>query len=162
MRRADVGCDADAGKVRYFFFRALFDGNLIAGREGIIDGGKRRGYIKRHAVFTRDNRDSVGADFVRGIAVTGDSVGADYYGSHAAGFQEMADHVVGDQSERDAVLVKLPGSEARTLQIGPGFRNDHLNAVTAFDGHADDSQGSTDAGGCKRASVALGHDAAAL
>src|ERR1700680_1705958 len=103
--------------MRYFFFRAFFDGNLLAGGNRIVDGGKWCGYIKRHAVFTRDNRDSVGPDFVGGIAVTRDSVSAYYYGSYTAGLQEMADHVVGDQGEGDAVLVKLPGSEARPLQI---------------------------------------------
>src|SRR5271156_4215816 len=162
MGCADVGCDAHSGEARYFFFGALFDGNLIAGREGVVDGGKGRGYVKRHAIFTRDYRDSVGADFVRGIAVTRNSVSADYYGSDAAGLQEMADHVIGDQGERDAVLVELPGGEARPLQIRPGFRNDHFDSVPAFDGHADDSQGGADAGGSKRAGVALGHNAAAL
>ena len=74
----------------------------------------------------------------------------------------MPHHIVGDQGEGDAVLVKLPGGEARTLQIWPGFRNDHFDSVAAFDCHADDSQGSADAGSCKSTSVALGHDAAAL
>src|SRR5271156_2852187 len=162
MGCADVGCDAHSGEVRYFFFGALFDGNLIAGREGVVDGGKGRGYVKGYAIFTRDYRDSVGADFVRGIAVARNSVGADYYGSDAAGLQEMADHVVGDQGERDAVLVALPGGEARPLQKRSGYRNDHFDSVPPFDSHADNSQGGADAGGCEGASVTLGHHAAAL
>src|ERR1700733_2718395 len=144
------------------FLRAFLDGNLLAGCDGIIDSGNRRGHVKGNAVFFRDHGNSVGADFVRGVAVASDAVGADHYGTHAAGLQEMSDHVVGNQGERDAILMELPSGEPRTLEIWAGFGNDHFNSVATFDGHADDSQGGADTRSGKRAGVALRHYTTAL
>src|SRR5580658_1041152 len=145
--------------MRDFFLRAFLDGNLVAGRDGIIDGGDWSGHVEGDFVFVGDYGDSVGADFVRSVAIAGDAVRADNHGSDATGFEEMSDHVVSNQGERDAILVKLPSSEACALQVRTCFRDDHFDPVAAFDGHANHSEGSADSSGGEGAGVALSHHA---
>ena len=74
----------------------------------------------------------------------------------------MADHVVGDQRERNAVFVKLPGGEARALQIRTRFGDEHFERAAVFDGHANHAERGTDAGGGERAGIALRHHAAVV
>src|SRR5207248_11671982 len=101
MRGVDVGCDADALEMRDFGGRALFDGNMVAIGDGEIEGGNGRGNVKGDVVLLGENGHLVGADFVGGVAVGGDAIGAGDDGPNFSGLQEVADHVVGDERERD-------------------------------------------------------------
>ena len=61
-------------------------------------------------VLFREHGDLVGANLVGGVAVGGNAVGAGDHGANFSGLQEMAHHVVGDERERDAAFLELPGS----------------------------------------------------
>lgn len=69
---------SDAGRrntmltdVRHLAIRPLLDDDVIAARNGQIDGRQRRGHIERHAVVASNAGDLVGADFVGRVAVGG-------------------------------------------------------------------------------------------
>src|SRR5580698_11324910 len=115
VRGVDVWRDVDAGDVRDFVGRALFDGNRVAGGEREIESGDGSGDVEGDIIFAREHGDAVGADFVRGVSIGGDAIGANDDGSDAAGAKEVADHVVCDERERNAVLMKIPSGEARAL-----------------------------------------------
>src|SRR5208282_6760394 len=74
-----------------------------------------------------------------------------------AGLQEMAHHVVGDERERDAAAVELPGRKPRTLEIRPRFRHKDVQFAALLEGYANHAERSADAGGGERARIALGH-----
>lgn len=63
--------DAMLTDVRHLAIRSLFDDNVIAARDGQIDGRQRGGHIERNAVVAGNACDLVGADFVGRIAVGG-------------------------------------------------------------------------------------------
>ena len=65
-------------------------GICVARCDGKVEGRNRRGHIERNFVLAREDRDSVGADLVRRIAICGDAVGADDHRSNPAGLQKMA------------------------------------------------------------------------
>src|SRR6185295_20396088 len=90
-----------------FFGGALFDGDVVAVGDGEIESGDGRGDIERHVVFFRQHCDLIGADFVGGVAVGGDAVRAGDDRADFSGLQEMADHGVGDERQRDAAAMKL-------------------------------------------------------
>ncbi len=77
-------------------------------------------------------------------------------------FRKWPYHVVGDQRKWNSILMKLPGSETRTLQIRPGFGIRTLRFAAAFDGHPDHAQRSADSAGSQSAGIALRHHAAVL
>src|SRR5690348_18468455 len=122
MRGGNVGGHADARYMRHFFLRAFFDRDVLARGNCEVERGDGRGDVKRDAVFAGENGDSVGTDFIGGVAIASNAVGSDDYRADGAGLHEMADHVVRDELERDAFFVKFPGGEARSLQIGTSFR----------------------------------------
>src|SRR5713101_3199578 len=102
---------------------ALFDGNVLTVGDRKIESGNGRGDIEGHVVFPGEDGDLVGADFVGGVAVGGDAIGAGDDGADFSAFQKVADHVVGDERERNAAFVELPRGEARALEIGARFGN---------------------------------------
>ena len=71
-----VGRDAHAADVRYFLGGALLDRDVFAARDRKVQRGDGRGHVKRHAIFSRQDGDLVGADLVRGVAIRGDAVRA--------------------------------------------------------------------------------------
>ena len=158
MGGGNVGGDAHAVEMSDFGSGALFDGNVVAVGDGKIERGDRRGDVEGHVVFFGEHGDLVGADFVGGVAVGGDAVCAGDDGANFAGFEEVADHVVGDECERDAALVKLPGGEARALKIGAGFGDEDVEFFALVDGDANDAESGANAAGGESAGVALGHD----
>ena len=162
MRGADVGRNAHAGEMRDFFLGAFLDGNLLSGGERKIERRNRRGHVERNFIFSREHGDSIRADFIGRVAIARDPVRADHDRSDSSGLQEMADHVVGDERQRNVVLVKLPSGEPRALQIRPRFGNQHFDAVAALDGHANHAQRRADSAGRQSAGVALRHHAAAF
>src|SRR5258708_3151373 len=133
MGGVDIGGDTDALKVRDFGGGALFDGNVFAVGDREIEGGNGRGNVERDVVFFREDGNLVGADFVGGVAVGGDAVGAGDDGTDFSGFQKVAGHIVGDERERDAAFVELPGGEARALEIGARFGHEDVELAALFE-----------------------------
>src|SRR5579859_343796 len=160
MRGMDVGRDADALEVSDFGSGALFDGDVIAVKDGEIESRYGSGDVKRDVVFPGKNGDLICTDFVRSVAVGGDAVGSGDDGANFAGLQKVAHHIVGDESERDAALVKFPGSEPCALEIGTRFGNKDVEFLALFEGDADHTQSRADTARGERAGVALSHDLA--
>src|SRR2546427_7559294 len=160
VRGVDVGSDADTLEMGDFGGGALFDGNVVAVGDGEIEGGNRRGDVKGDVVLLGENGHLVGADFVGGVAVGGDAVGAGDDGPNFSRFQKVADHVVGDERERDAAFVEFPGGEAGALEIGARFRHKNVGFFALFLGDADDAKRGADAPGGGCAGGALGHNLA--
>ena len=79
-----VGGDLHAVDVGDFAGGALFDGDVVAGGGGEVDGVEGRGDVEGDAVLLGEDGDGVGADLVGGVAVGGDAVGADDDGLDAA------------------------------------------------------------------------------
>src|SRR6266481_272199 len=105
MRGVDVGSDAHALEMGDFGGGALFDGDVLAVGDGKVEGGDGRGDVEGHVVFLGEDGDLVGADFVGGVAVGRDAVGAGDDGVDFSGLEKMADHVVRDERKGDATLV---------------------------------------------------------
>ena len=76
MRRVDVGGDAHALEMSDFGDGTLFDGDAIAIGDGKIEGGDRGSDVEGDAVLFGENGDLVGANFVGGVAVGSDAIGA--------------------------------------------------------------------------------------
>src|SRR6267154_3682733 len=117
----DVGGDSNALEVGYFVGGALFYGDVVAIGDGEVESRNRGGDVEGDVVFFGQDGDLVGADFVGGVTVGGDAIGAGYDGADFSRLQEVTHHVVGDQGEGDAAAVKLPGGQARALEIGARF-----------------------------------------
>src|SRR6266436_2852777 len=96
MGGGDVGSDSNALDVGDFGGAALFDGDVVAVRNGKVESRDRRGDVEGHAVFFCEHGDLISADFVGGVAVCGDAVGAGDDGANFSGLQEMAHHIVRD------------------------------------------------------------------
>src|ERR1700751_2297239 len=62
MRRMNVRSDANALDLSDLGGRSLFDGDLFTGCDGKIEGGNRRGDVKRHVMFPRKDSDLICAD----------------------------------------------------------------------------------------------------
>ena len=67
----------------------------------------------------------------------------------------MPGGVVGDEVKGDAALVQLPGGEARALQSGAGFINQHVNLFTLLVGGENDAQRRAPIHGGQSAGIAV-------
>ena len=133
---------------------SFFDGNVVAGREGGIEGRGGGGDGEGDFVMVGEDGEHVSADFVRGVSVGGDAVGSgddevDFSGSHEAGGGG-----VGDGVEGDLVFEKFPGGEAEALLAGAGFAGVNVFDFALLVGGADDAEGGSVAGGGEGAGVA--------
>lgn len=57
--------------VSHFTVRPLLNDDVVAARNGQIDGGEWRRNVEGHSVVLGDNRNLVGADFVGRVSVGG-------------------------------------------------------------------------------------------
>ena len=146
--------------VRDFDSTAFFNGDLVSGQGGAVDGGPGGGDVKRDAVLLGQNSDRIGADLVGHVAVGGDAVCAHDHGLDAALTHEAGGHVVAEDGGGNAVGHQLPGGEARALQEGTGFVGEDVNLLAALDGSADHAQGCPVAAGGEGSGVAVGEHAA--
>ena len=71
----------------------------------------------------------------------------------------MADHIVGDQGRRNALLAQLPGCQPGALQKRPRFGHEDREVFALLPGGADHSQGRTVAGRGQGAGITVGEDA---
>ena len=107
------GGDADLGA------RALLDVDRGAlGRRG-VERRARHGDVERDAVVVGGDRERVGADLVRGVAVGGDAVGADDHGVDVAAREPRRRGALGQHGHRDARRAGAPRrSAARPAAAG--------------------------------------------
>src|SRR6201981_1433973 len=133
MRRMNVWSDANTLYLSDLRGRSFFNGDLFAGCNGKIEGGDRRGNVKRHVMFARKDSDLICADLVGSVAVGGNAVSSGDNRAYASRFQEVPHHVVGNQSKRDVAAVKFPCCEARTLQVRARFRNKNVKLLSLLD-----------------------------
>ncbi len=148
--------------MRDFRGGALFDGNLIAACEAQIEGRNGSGDIKRNAVFFGQHGDRIGADFVGDIAIGSDAVGAHHDATNSAGMQEVAGHVVGDQSGGDVIVLQFPDGEARALQEWTRFVGEDVDLLAGSDGGANYAERRSVAGSGEGARVAMREDGFAI
>ena len=127
-----------------------------------IDGGARRDDVEGDAVCVRQDREAVGADLVGDVAVGGDAVGADEDRADAGAAHHVRGHVVGDQRQRDAGALQLPGGEARALQHGARLVHVDVEALAGLVGDEDRRERGAHAGGGERAGVAVGQQRVAV
>src|SRR5208337_1035752 len=118
VRRGNIGRDPHSLNVRDLGGGALLDGNMLAIGYRKIKGGNRRGNVEGDVIFFGQHGNLIGADLIGGVAVRGDAVRSGNNGADLAGLQEVADHVVRDESEGNAAATEFPGGEPRALQIG--------------------------------------------
>ena len=69
-----VGRNLFAVEVGDFLRGTLFDGNLLAGWSRHVDGGPRRGHVKRNAMLLGEDGNSVGSNFIGKIPVGGNAI----------------------------------------------------------------------------------------
>ncbi len=104
----------------------------------------------------RGDRQLIGADLVRGIAVGGDPVGADDHPLHRTGLHQMRRGGIGDQLGRDAVAHQLPHGQPRALLPRPGFAGIDMVDPAHRHASADHAQGRAETGGRQRTGIAVG------
>ena len=88
--------------------RALRSRSRRRSRVARIDRADGRDDVERHAVRLRRQREPVGADLVRRVAVRRDAVGADDHGLHLAARDQARRRAIGDDLVRDALLLPAP------------------------------------------------------
>src|SRR5437016_4763173 len=149
--------DLPVEDVRHLARRALLDRDALAARALEVDRGERGSDVERDRVAVREHREPIGADLVRDVAVRRGAIGANDHAAHATALHHVPRHVVGDDGDRDVVLLELPCREPRALKERTRLARDHLDALPVLDGGADDAEGRAVAGGGERARVAVGH-----
>src|SRR5438876_10391906 len=77
-------------------------------------------------------RDAIRADLISDIAISGDAISPDKDGLNAAPAHEMTDHIVGNQGQRDAFLLQLPGCQTCPLKDGAGLIDKDMEVFTRF------------------------------
>ena len=111
-------------------------------------------HVERHAVRPRGEREAIGADLVRDVAVGGDPVGADHRAGDVAQPQAARDHAVGDHRALDAGAAQLPGGEPAALEQRPGLRHHHPRRPAGPVEIVDRRQRGADAAGGEHAGIA--------
>lgn len=87
-----------------------------------------------------ENSEHVGADFVGGIAVGGDSVSSGDNKVDFSGMHEGGGSRIGDAVEGDLVVEEFVGGEAETLLAWSGFARVDVFDFALLVGSTDDSE----------------------
>ena len=102
---------------------ALLDLDVGALRGGGVERRARHGDVERHAVVVGGDREPVGADLVRGVAVGDDAVAPTITASIAAARQQRRRGALGQHGHRDAgvaasshAVSRAPCSSGRVSQ----------------------------------------------
>ena len=146
--------------VRNFDRWPLLDGNVFAGHRGQVDGGPRRGHVERNAVLTRQDRHTVGADFVGGVAIGCNAVRAHDHSLNTPRLHQAGGHVVADYRGGNLVGHQLPRRQPRALQKRPRLIGINVNVFALLDRRADDAQRGSVTASRQSAGVAVGQHAA--
>ena len=126
-----------------------------------VDGGGGGADVEGDAVVFGEDGDAEGADFVRDIAVCGDTVAADEYGVDPAVFHDGGRHVVTDQGDVHAGGAEFVGGETCALQEGARFVGVDFEVVAFFVSEVHDGGGSAIFGGGELACVAVSEESVA-
>src|SRR5580704_7281414 len=153
VRGVNIRGDAYPLHVGHFGSSSLFDGDVVAIGDREIEGGNRGGDVKRNVVFFGEYRDLIGADLVGGVAVGGDAIRTGDDRADRAGLQKVAHHIVGDERERYAATMKLPGRKARALKIRASLGHEDVELVSLLNRDANHAQRGADTAGGQRAGV---------
>ena len=94
---------------------SFFNDDFVAVFAVEIDRRERRGDEKRDSEMFRQNRELKSADFVRAVAVFGDSIGADDDAVYSFFFYRRRDRRIGDQRRRDFLVNQLESRQPRAL-----------------------------------------------
>ena len=157
LGRAD-GLSEPPGDVGHFLGPALFDRNLIPGRQTEIHRGKRSSYVKRYPVPTGQRRHSVSTYLIGGIPVGGDAIRADDYAVHPSRVHQRGRRAVTDQSTGNPLLLKLPRGQPRALQQGARLVYPDVNLLAVLVHGANDAQRRTITRCGQRTSIAVGEN----
>ena len=109
-------------------------------------------------MFAGEHGDGVGANFVRGVSIRRNPIGANDNEIDAALPHQRSRHVVGDHGRVDAVAHQLPRGQARALKEGTRFVGEHGDFLAGLDRAADHTQRGAVAGGGERPGVAMRQD----
>ena len=144
-----------------FLGGALFDVDVGAGGGVHIDGGGGGADVEGDAVMFGEDGDAGGADFVRHVAVGGDTVAADEDGVDPAVFHDGGCHVVADEGDVHAGGTEFIRGEACTLEQGACLVGKDAEVVAFFVSKVHDGGGGTVFGGGELACVAVGEESVA-
>ncbi len=148
-----------ASKAAGDLFRIAFlDRNCGAIREVEVDGGGGREDIERNVVMTGGDGDAIGADFVGGIAIGRNAVGADENGLNFTFQHDPGGHVIADEGNGDAGLFQFPRGKACALEERAGFIGEDVQGPTLFMGEVDGSEGGSVEAGGQAAGVTMGQN----
>ena len=144
-----------------FLGGALFDVDVGAGGGVHIDGGGGGADVEGDAVMFGEDGDAGGADFVRHVAVGGDTVAADEDGVDPAVFHDGGCHVVADEGDVHAGRTEFICGEARTLEQGACLVGKDAEVVAFFVSKVHDGGGRAVFGSGELACVAVSEESVA-
>ena len=150
-----AGAIACAPDVRHLVGIALLDLDVGAGRGREIDRRRGRGDVERDLVLARRDREPVGADLVRDVAVRGDAIGADDHEVDQSPAHQRRGRAVGDERRVDAEPVALPHREPRALQQRSRLVDPQPRPAAGFERGAHDAERGAVADARERAGVAV-------
>ena len=111
-------------------------------------------------MVVRGDRERVGADLVRGVAVGGDAVGADDHGVDVPVREPRGRGALGHHGHRDARALELPGGQPRALQQRARLAREHLDLLARGGLRVDHAERGAPAAGGEAAGVAERHQPA--
>ena len=154
-----VSGDARAPDVRDLLCGPILDDDVVPVLRARVQRGHGRGDEERDAVVRAGDRQVVGADFVRGVSVVGDAVGAHHDGvhlllPHQARRRRVADERPGHLFERNLVR-----GEPRALVVRPSLVAVDVLQHAALAQTTNHAQSGAVAGGGERTGVAVRQDA---
>src|SRR5580692_2979624 len=154
--------DAGAGKGADLFGAAFFDGDFVAARDREVECRAGRSNVEGNPMMRREDRERVGADLVRGVAVARDAVGAGDYQVDPLAFHRDGRCGVGHQHSVHTGLAQLEIVQPRSLQERPSLTCEDVRVLRAPLRGDDDAERRAAAGGRERPRVADRHDSCIL
>src|ERR1041385_8425904 len=100
----------------YLVGRALLDGNAFTSRRRRVECARRRGDVEWNTVMPRRDRQRVGADLVRDVAIRRDAIGADEAEIDPPRAHEHRGGAVDQHRDADSRASKFPRGETASLQ----------------------------------------------
>ena len=107
---------------------------------------------------SREDRERIRPDLVRGVAVGGDPIGADEDDVDLAAAHQVPGGDIRDQRVGYAGLSKLPGREPRALEVGPRLVDPDGQLAPGVVGRLDDPERGPELAARERSRVAVGQD----
>lgn len=109
-----------------------------------------------------EDGEHVGADFVCGVAVGGDTVCTCYNEINFPSTHERGGGTIGDALKWNMVVEELVSGESESLLARASFAGIDMFDFALLVGSTDDAEGSSVSGGCERSGVAYCEDRGVL